>query len=217
MTVQEIIAELKKCNVVPRLSGDQLKLVGETGRLSADLLQQIKTAKEELCTYLNDVTGQLSYIEISSVEIQDDYPVSNAQKRIWVLSQLQGGTAAYIIVRSFYLRGYINKERLNKAFRSTIQRHESLRTVFKEVEGFPRQVILNDIVFEVEEEDVSDNNNKIISLQKHIEEFASRPFDLESGPLIRVKLFSLSAHEHAMVLAIHHIISDGWSLRILMQ
>ncbi|MCW3466345.1 non-ribosomal peptide synthetase [Chitinophaga nivalis] len=218
MNALEIITVLKSKKVVPRLDGDQLKLIGETGNLSTELIAQLKAAKHELVAYLKaSMELQLTASPILPVPVQERYPASNAQKRIWLLSQFEGGTAAYNIVTSLYLKGTVIAGNLDKAFNSVVQRHESLRTVFIATDGEPQQVILEEMAFAIAYEDYRQQADVKSAIQTAVEQLAAAPMDLEKGPLIKVQLFRLSDDEYAMVFSVHHIISDGWSVGVLVQ
>jgi amino acid adenylation domain-containing protein len=217
MNALEIITTLKNNKVVPRLDGDRLKLVGETRNLSQECIEQVKAGKEELIAFLKNAEDQFAFAPISVIPVQEYYPATNAQQRLWILCQFEGGTAAYNIIMGFYLKGLVMKENLNKAFQAVIRRHESLRTVFIEIDGAPKQVVLNHVPFNIEFEDISKVADTKSYLRAAMEASTTWQFDLENGPLIRVQLFRLSAEEHAMIFCIHHIVSDGWSVSVLVQ
>ncbi|MCB2407701.1 non-ribosomal peptide synthetase [Hymenobacter lucidus] len=216
MSSLEIITELKKNQVVPRLEGDQLRLVGETKNLTQEFIERIKAGKNELIAFLKNSMDSVAFAPILGVEKQPHYPASNAQRRLWVLSQFEGGTAAYNIVTSLHLKGTVIRENLNRAFQACVQRHESLRTVFREVDGELRQVILDELPFALEYEDLSESSDVKAYLESEAELAANWVFDLEKGPLIRVKLLRLPAQAgYALIFAVHHIISDGWSIGLM--
>jgi amino acid adenylation domain-containing protein len=217
MNASEIITELKRNNVFPRLTGNQLNLVGETNGLSKEFIGQIRDRKEELISFLRESIDELAFIPIPVLQKQDDYPLSNAQKRIWLLSQFEGGSSAYNIIAGIYLKGIVVKEALNKAFHTLIKRHESLRTVFREVDGELRQIILEDLPFNINYEDLSSTPQVKDRLKFERDELAGLKFDLENGPLIAVTLFDLSDQEHALLFNIHHIVSDGWSISVIIK
>ena len=217
MNTWEIIAALKANRVVPRLDGEQIRLVGETRNLPEALLTEIRQKKEELRTFLRVATDQHAFAPIPVIERQAGYPASHAQKRIWVLSQLQGGSAAYNIVRSFYLKGAVIKAHLEKAFQLAVQRHHSLRTVFKEQEDDLLQIIVAQLPFSIEFTDLRNNKTIHEVLQLEAEQAAWWTFDLAKGPLLKVKLFQLANEEYAMLFGVHHIVSDGWSIGVLVQ
>ncbi|RLJ72741.1 non-ribosomal peptide synthetase [Pedobacter alluvionis] len=217
MNALEIIAILKKHKVVPKLEDGQLKLVGETRSLTKELIEEIKKNKDVLFTFLKDSNDQLLYTPISRVAVQESYPLSNAQYRLWVMDQFEGGHTAYTITKGFYLKGFVEANHLEAAFHMSVQRHESLRTVFRVIDGEPRQVILPDLKFQIEYEDVSKLESIKSYLRYEVEKSVNWDFDLANGPLMRVKLFRISPEEYAMIFGIHHIVSDGWSVGVLVK
>jgi amino acid adenylation domain-containing protein len=217
MSSLAIIAALKKYKVIPQLEGDKIRLVGETKSLPEELLALVKAEKKELISFLLKAMDQVASSTITPVALQENYPASNAQERLWVLSQFDGGTTAYNIATSMYLSGIVNHELLEKAFQAVIQRHESIRTVFKEVNGELRQIILDEIPFNIIYEDISHYPEMSAFLKEEADRSANWHFDLEKGPLIKVKLFRMSGEEHALIFGIHHIVCDGWSANTLIR
>ncbi|MEN5057174.1 amino acid adenylation domain-containing protein [Sphingobacterium kitahiroshimense] len=217
MTILEIITELKKYKVVPRIENSNLKLIGETKNLSQALIETIKEYKEELMAFIVASNDHLAFAPISPIARHDYYPTTNAQKRLWILSQFEGGNTAYNIIKSFFLTGDVDYLNLNRAFKNVVVRHESLRTVFKEVEGELVQIVLDECDFTLDFEDISCVEDKVSFLNTQVQESNDWLFDLEEGPLLKVKLFKISALEYAMIFAIHHIISDGWSIGVMVK
>jgi amino acid adenylation domain-containing protein len=146
-------------------------------------------------------------------------PASFAQERLWFLDQLEPGTAAYNLVRAFRITGPLDVKALTSAIRAVIRRHESLRTIFESVDGHARQVVLPDVDVQVPVIDLSahpESERKGEALRIASEE-GKKPFDLTRGPLFRAILLQLSRDQHIMVLVMHHIITDGWSISILFR
>jgi amino acid adenylation domain-containing protein len=146
-------------------------------------------------------------------------PPSWAQERLWLLDQLEGGSPAYHIMAVLRLRGSLDKEGLRKALDTLLERHEVLRTVLVSIDGNPTQEIGAASRFSLELVDLSgysdSERNAQIETQK-LEE-ARAEFNLAVGPLIRARLLRLGAEEHLLLLAMHHIISDGWSIGVLIR
>ena len=146
-------------------------------------------------------------------------PASFAQQRLWFLDQLEPGTAAYNLVRAFRITGLLNISALTAALRAIIRRHESLRTVFDSVEGEARQVVLPDIDVQVPILSVADfpENDQENEALRIASEEGKKPFDLTRGPLLRATLVQFSPEKYLLILAMHHIITDGWSISILFR
>ncbi|KMJ44713.1 peptide synthetase [Xenorhabdus khoisanae] len=152
---------------------------------------------------------------------QQTLPLSWAQQRLWFLAQLDpAAQTAYHIPGGLRLQGHLNLDALQTALDSVVARHEILRTTIKTVEGQTRQIIGKpDSGFALAIEDLS--HIPTAEQQSMIGEIAecetSQPFDFAQGPLIRGRLLRLAENEHILLLTQHHIISDGWSLNILMH
>ena len=138
-------------------------------------------------------------------------PLSYAQERMWFLSQLDPESAAYNIAGGFELAGRLEPRAVQQAVDALVRRHELLRTAFVEQEGRAQQIILDDVRCVVEQRDCASSQLSALA-----EEHASRAFDLTKAPLLRVTLVALAADRHALLFALHHIISDGWSLDLLL-
>ncbi|MEZ2338755.1 amino acid adenylation domain-containing protein, partial [Mucilaginibacter sp. RCC_168] len=216
MNVFEIIQELKNKNVVPvAAEAGQLKLIGQVENLSDEFIAEVKKKKNDLIAFLRNSTNTSNPIE--KIKEEESYALSNAQFRIWILCQSQRGTIAYNIVKGFLIRGHIDEIHLEEAFRIVIKRHESLRTIFKEVKNEPRQFILNDVLFNIQFENFSQVTHKKKDILKNINVLHNHYFNLSEGPLIKVVLTNVANNEAAIFICIHHIICDGWSLDILIN
>ena len=140
-------------------------------------------------------------------------PLSYAQQRLWFLDQLQGASAEYNLMESLRLRGELDRGALERAINTIVERHESLRTHFAEVDGEPEQVIEPALRVEVPVEDLSKLGEKE-QQERVLEELrreGSEAFDLSHGPVLRMKLLKLGEREHVLLRTMHHIVSDGWS------
>src|ERR1700694_3305846 len=146
-------------------------------------------------------------------------PASFAQDRLWFLDQLEPGTAAYNLVRAFRITGPLNVNALTSAIGAVIRRHESLRTIFESVDGAARQVVLSDVEVQVPILNLSDlpESEREREALRIASEEGKRPFDLTRGPLLRTVLLQVSRDQYILVLAMHHIITDGWSISILFR
>jgi amino acid adenylation domain-containing protein len=149
--------------------------------------------------------------------IEQVFPASLGQQRLWFLDQVVPGTAAYNLARAFRLTGSLDRAALAKALQSVISRHESLRTIFIFIDGEVRQVVLPTLKFDLPVSDISElpaAQREQVALRIAGED-ASKPFELSTGPLLRAKLVRLGSEDHILVLVIHHIITDGWSMNVL--
>ncbi|WP_052121679.1 condensation domain-containing protein, partial [Inquilinus limosus] len=144
-----------------------------------------------------------------------DLPLSHAQRRLWLLSRLEPEGAAYHITGGLRLSGDLDPAALQAALGGLVARHEALRTVFPEAEGEPRQRILSPAPVDLARIDLSAGRQAELGEISVAE--ARRPFDLAAGPLLRATLITLAADEHVLLLTLHHIVADGWSLDLLVE
>jgi len=158
--------------------------------------------------------------KIKLISRDQPIPLSYAQQRLWFLDQLEQNNAFYNMPSAIKLAGDLNINALNKSINEVIRRHEVLRTVFKQQSGQAYQVVLPKLELlldTVDIETIADYKIRQEQLQLIIEQDATRPFDLESGPLIRSLLIRMQEHEHVLLLTTHHIVADGWSTGILVN
>jgi amino acid adenylation domain-containing protein/non-ribosomal peptide synthase protein (TIGR01720 family) len=146
-------------------------------------------------------------------------PLSFAQQRLWFIDQLEPGNTAYNIFAALRLRGPLDVTALEQGFKQIVRRHESLRTTFQSVDGEPRQVIAADMPVSLPLTDLSalSEVERETEAQRLALAESRRPFDLSSGPLVRCTLLRLGDAEHVLLLTMHHIISDGWSISVLFR
>ncbi|MFI0366165.1 amino acid adenylation domain-containing protein [Streptomyces rimosus] len=136
-------------------------------------------------------------------------PLSFAQRRLWFLHKLEGASATYNMPLTLRLKGKVDAEALLAALRDVTARHETLRTVFPEVDGEPRQVVLDaaDADFAWEHRQVPE-----AELRAALEQAARHPFDLATEVPVRVWLYETGPEDHVLLLLLHHIAGDGWSM-----
>ncbi|HEY2738947.1 MAG TPA: condensation domain-containing protein, partial [Thermoanaerobaculia bacterium] len=147
-----------------------------------------------------------------------DLPLSFAQQRLWFIEQLEGGSL-YNVPIAMWMSGNLSVAMLSRALVEVVRRHEVLRTVFPAAGGQARQVVLPPAAFEIAQVDLTalpPALREAVAAER-ISAEARRPFDLARGPLLRAGLWRLGETEHLMLLAMHHIVSDGWSLGVLVR
>jgi amino acid adenylation domain-containing protein/non-ribosomal peptide synthase protein (TIGR01720 family) len=145
------------------------------------------------------------------------FPMSFAQQRLWFLNRFIKNTATYHIPFLLQMKGRLNIMALRQSCDQLVERHESLRTLFKEIEGQTVQIIQNQISFGWIMKDFRMVNNPKEMAMNWIEQEAHAEFDLEQGPLLRISLLRIAEEEWLLLLNMHHIISDGWSMGVLLQ
>ncbi|HVG44058.1 MAG TPA: condensation domain-containing protein, partial [Longimicrobium sp.] len=145
--------------------------------------------------------------------------LSLAQERLWFIDQLEPGSAAYNIPVLLRLRGPLDADLLERALTEIVARHETLRTRFPAVGGAPVQVIDPAGPAHIARVDLShlDADARASTLRTLATDEALRPFHLADGPLLRVTLVRLAEDEHALLFVVHHVVSDGWSMGVLVR
>ncbi|WP_458375708.1 non-ribosomal peptide synthetase [Pseudomonas pergaminensis] len=156
---------------------------------------------------------------IHSLSRQDELPQSLAQNRLWITWQLDPHSSAYTIPGALRLRGELDEDAVRASFQQLIQRHEALRTRFYERDGQAFQRIDTKVEFELQVIDLSDlpAAEREARAQQIREDEARTQFDLEKGPLLWVTLVRLDDEDHQLLVTLHHIIADGWSLNVLID
>ncbi|WP_172386774.1 non-ribosomal peptide synthetase [Streptomyces sp. MNP-20] len=137
-------------------------------------------------------------------------PLSYAQRRLWFLNRLEGGSAAYHMPLAVRVRGALDRAALRAALTDVVARHESLRTVFPETDGEPHQLVRPAAPVEPEVRDCPRAR-----LDDELATAIAREFDLTDELPLRAHLFGVDADEHVLLLVVHHIVADGWSMRPL--
>lgn len=140
------------------------------------------------------------------------FPMSFGQRRLWFLSQLEADSASYNTAIAVRMEGRVDREILLDCFNRIVARHEVLRTTFRSEEGEPVQIIAGAGRVTLERGVVE---NRPEAVRQAAREEAQRPFDLERGPLLRLRLFDIAEHDQLLVVTLHHIVCDGWSAQIL--
>ncbi|ASB53342.1 Plipastatin synthase subunit [Bacillus velezensis] len=190
--------------------GHSLKATALVSRIAKEFgvqvpLQDIfaRPTVEELASVIQDLE-ESPYEAIQPAQKQDTYPVSSAQKRMYVLQQLEDGGVGYNMPAVLELTGPLDRGRLEETFRQLVERHESLRTSFETgPDGEPVQRIHDSVPFQLDEAESADA--------------FVRPFCLEEAPLFRAALVKESDERHLLLTDMHHIISDGVSVNTLIK
>ncbi len=147
------------------------------------------------------------------------FPLSFAQQRLWFLDQLEPNRSVYNVANGIRLRGPLSVGALEQSINEIVRRHEALRTSFSMVEGQPVQVISSSFTLPLPLLDLSNllEAEREVEAQRLADEEAQRAFDLVRGPLLRSKLVRLSVDDHVLLVTMHHIVSDGWSMDVFFR
>ena len=173
---------------------------------------------DDLATWAWQESQNQSLEESDALEEEqsaDLFPLSGEQRGLWFLSQLAPESAAYHIYRALDIKGAVDLTALAQAFQDLVARHPALRTTFVLQDGEPVQRLHTQIKSDIDWKDSSGWTESV--LQEHMVQDATAPFDLEGGPLLRVRLYIRNQEDMVLVLVIHHLIVDFWSLSILIE
>ncbi|MCF2150429.1 amino acid adenylation domain-containing protein [Desmonostoc muscorum LEGE 12446] len=177
-------------------------------------LESLSPEKRELV--LQKLKKQQQSPLLTSISRKQPLSLSFAQQRLWFLDQLEGENCVYNVPFFWQIKGFINIPALEQAIKEIVQRHEVLRTSFSVVDGLPIQVIHPDLKLTMQVLDwrqFTEEDQLSTATQLATKEL-QQPFDLANAPLLRVKLLQLTDQSHLLLLVIHHIVCDGWSMEI---
>ncbi|HEY0607528.1 MAG TPA: amino acid adenylation domain-containing protein [Herpetosiphonaceae bacterium] len=191
----------------------------DLGELSWQMAEQLGYARPQAPAPVAQSAPVWTTIQPQPRAGSDIFPCSFAQQRLWFIDQLAPNSPAYNIFVALRLSGYLDQRALQRSLDTLVERHESLRTVFAAQDGTPVQIISPPepvIIRIIDLRDQPPTQIDAIARQFATEE-AQSPFDLARGPLLRVLLLQLAQDSSVLALNIHHIVSDGWSQRVLIQ
>jgi hypothetical protein len=219
MTATEILSQLRQLNITIRPDKGQLVLSGPKGALTSDLRSELVRRKEEILNVLDNTANPSRAKEplLRPISRNRTLPLSFAQQRLWFLDQYEPKNSVYNIPYGLRLVGPLKVAALEQSLREISRRHEALRTTFSITGGDPVQVISPALSLSMPFVDLTDRleNAREEEAQRLAHEEAGRPFDLRTGPLFRAKLIRLGELNHLLLLTLHHIVSDGWSMAVL--
>ena len=216
-TPVELFASLRKAGIRLWREGDQLRYRASAGALTPELRQLLLEQKSEILEFLKDAEGPEREPPLQSAPRDGNLPLSFAQQRLWVLDQFEPNSAVYNIPMALRLTGALDTAVLQRCLSEIARRHEALRTRFMTVDGEPSQSIQPAASLELPLLDIGglpEPEREETALRLCAEE-ARRPFDLTRDILLRAKLLRLGQADHILIVTMHHIASDGWSLGVL--
>lgn len=241
MTTAEFVTYLSKLDIQLAIDGERLRCSAPEGVLTDAMRSEIAARKSEIVTWLSakacdpDTATREPYSDgvpeaaplaplrvpgrpapRAAAVAHDVIPVSFAQQRLWFLDKLEPGSAAYTIAGRRRFHGPLDLDALTQALTQLVRRHESLRTTFPSKDGEPVQRISEPEPLALEVIDLeSESSAERSAVAWRVREQTLRPFDLAHGPLFRAVLIVLGPAYHELLMVVHHIAADGWSLGIL--
>lgn len=220
MTILEFASHLRTRDIKLWAEGEQLRFSAPKGALTPELRSELTARKAEVLALLRDASrDERRKPPIVRVERRGSSPLSYAQQRLWFLEQLTPGTSTYNMPYCVRLRGALSTTALGRALNEIVRRHESLRSVFPETEGAPSQLVRDFAPIAlplVDLEHLPEGERESAAMRRASEE-AEKPFDIATEPLFRPLVIRLAGGDHLLLLTMHHIVSDGWSIGVLMR
>ncbi|AUS81135.1 hypothetical protein C1701_25465 [Actinoalloteichus sp. AHMU CJ021] len=190
-------------------------------RLGADLSPRVLFDGPTVAELARAVDGHLPQLPVADAiapaDRSEPLPLSFAQERLWFLDQLSPGGAEYTVTGALRLTGSLDSEALWGAFDLVVERHESLRTTFHAVDGHGVQLPATEMTLPRRFVDVSGatTDDRTGEVARLLRQEGTAPFDLATGPLVRALLIREAADSHLLVLSLHHIVTDGWSMGVI--
>jgi amino acid adenylation domain-containing protein len=219
MRLVDLIERLQALQIQLRADGGTLRVSAPRGALDAELRHQLAQRKGEILALLEEAeaAARPAPPPLRALPRTGPLPLSFSQRRLWFIDQLEPGSTAYNVPGALRLRGTLNVPALEGALREIVKRHEVLRTSFPAVDGAPVQSIAPAAPFVIPRIDLAALPAPAAEAERLALQEARRTFDLERGPVWRLALLRLGETEHTLLLTLHHIASDGWSISLFVR
>ncbi|PLX88597.1 MAG: hypothetical protein C0614_02400, partial [Desulfuromonas sp.] len=207
-----------------KMGGHSLLAIRVISRLYRELGVEVDVATlfarptaRQLAAWIDEHSVSGEYRPIPRAAEAEHFPLSNAQRRLWVLDRMQPGNSAYNVCGADLIEGPLDVVAVDRAFAALVARHEILHTCYLEIAAEPRQKIVAEYDFAVAVEDLRHLQNPEADAERRVQELASAPFDLTCDLPLRISLLRLADQRHLLVFCMHHIAGDGWSLAVLLR
>ncbi|MCA1615723.1 MAG: condensation domain-containing protein, partial [Acidobacteria bacterium] len=217
MTVYELLSRLRGLDVRLWLEGERLRFSAPQGVFTDELRAEVAQRKAEVVAFLR--AGGADSVLSARRGRAAELPLSYAQQRLWFLDQMSPGQSVYNVPAAIRLTGRLNVEALRQSLRELTRRHEVLRTSFPAVDGRPTQAILREPTLTLALADLRGlpTASREAAADRLIARAARSTFELSRGPLLRIALLWMGEGEYVLSLTMHHIVSDGWSMWVLIR
>jgi len=215
LTTNELLALLTQHNVRLQLAGEVLKVNAPANALEPFLLAQLKIHKQAIIDRLKLHHDEANE-SIQPISREHNLPLSFGQQRLWFLDQLENGGYTYNMPAAMTLHGHLSKTALQQALVALLTRHEVLR--ISSPDGYQIHIanIEPSILSFTDLTHIEPVDRHQVTTQ-YTDQAAHRPFDLKQGPLFRAQLLSFTDHDHVLLISMHHMITDGWSIGLLVK
>ncbi|MCC5658523.1 amino acid adenylation domain-containing protein [Nostoc sp. XA010] len=221
MNTLEFLSYLRSLDIQIFIDGEKFRCNAPEGTLTVELRAKIQEHKAEIIEFLKATnrTNNHSFRPLVPISRSENLPLSFAQQRLWFLDQLIPNNPFYNIPVALHLTGSLNKAALEQTFNEIVRRHEALRTTFVIQSGQPVQVINPTLTIPLPIIDLRQlpQAQREIEARQFTNQEAQRPFNLSTDSLLQVKLLWLDETQYILLLNMHHIVSDGWSIGVLIQ
>ncbi|MEA5601600.1 non-ribosomal peptide synthetase [Nostoc sp. UHCC 0252] len=221
MNTVEFLSYLRSLDIQVFIDGEKFRANAPDGILTPELRAEIQERKAEIIEFLeaSNRTNNQSFKPLVPISRSGNLPLSFAQQRLWFLDQLIPNNPFYNIPLALHLTGSPKLAALEQTFNEIVQRHEALRTTIVVQKGQPVQVINPTLTIPLPIIDLRQlpQTEREIQARRLTTQEAQRPFNLSTDSLLQVKLLWLDETQYILLLTMHHIVSDGWSIGVLIQ
>ncbi|MBN3989154.1 MAG: amino acid adenylation domain-containing protein [Nostoc sp. NMS2] len=221
MNTVEFLTYLRSLDIQVFIDGEKFRANAPDGILTPELRAKIQERKAEIIEFLeaSNRTNNHSFKPLVPISRSGNIPLSFAQQRLWFLDQLIPNNPFYNIPLALHLTGSLKLAALEQTFNEIVQRHEALRTTIVVQTGQPIQVINPTLTIPLSIIDLRQlpQAEREIQARQLTTQEAQRPFNLSTDSLLQVKLLWLDDTQYILLLTMHHIVSDGWSIGVLIQ
>jgi amino acid adenylation domain-containing protein len=211
----QFLSDLRSLGVMFSLDGERLICNAPKGAITAQIRQELADRKQEILAFLREPTPLAA--SVNEHGALSHLPLSRSQRRLWFLTQMDPGSPVYNVVVALWLTGDLNRTVLERSLQALIERHEPLRTSFHDRNGVPFARVLDGAAWKGAFVDLSSVPEAAAEseVRRMAGVKARKPFDLGADSLFEATLFRVSEQRHLLLLVVHHIVADGWSLGII--
>jgi amino acid adenylation domain-containing protein len=220
MTIIQFLSDLRRLNINLWVEGDRLRYSAPQGTLTPALKTELSERKVEILNLLCQTTATPATCQpLLPTSRNDKLPLSFAQQRLWFLDRLHPGSPAYNISGAVEIQGLLNVAALEQSLNEIVRRHEICRTTFKVIDGEPMQVIASNFTLKLHQIDLRHlpKEHQPAEVTQIATQEAQQPFNLSTEPLLRETLLQLDEVHYVLILTVHHIIFDAWSMGVLIE
>lgn len=204
-----------------RLGGHSLLAAKLNNRIRKEFSIELSLRDHFTYTTIRSLSARIksghkrSSLQIHPAVPKSFYPLSHAQRRLWVLSKIDETSVVYNMPRALKITGDLDPEKVDSFLRNLVDEHSILRTIFREMDDEPVQMIRDEMSGFYEYRDLTSHPKPMAEAASITDSESQKPFDLEIGPLFRALLLKVGSRKHILFFNIHHIISDGWSMELI--